>query len=87
MEKKKVVISKIKKKAKINDTAAAIFSMLGLFIAFIEVENNYDDHEKERNVSSEWGHGARGVVTVLTIFLGICICRYHYLEYKIQRER
>lgn len=87
MEKKKDVISKIKKKAKINDTAAGIFSMLGLFIAFIEVENNYDDNGKDRNTSSDWGHGARGIVTVLTGLLLICVVRYHYLEYRIQRER
>jgi len=87
MEKKKEVIGKIKKKAKINDTAAGIFSMLGLAIAFIEVENNYDDTDKERNVSSDWGQGARGIVFCLTAILLICIVRYHYLEYRIQRER
>jgi hypothetical protein len=87
MEKKRKVITIIKGKSKVNDTLSAIFSMVGLFIAFVEVENNYDDNDKTRNESSSWGHGARGVVMILTILLEITIIRYHYLEYKIQRER
>lgn len=83
MAKKKEVISRIKRKAKINDTCSGIFSMLGLCIAFIEVENNYDDVGKDRNTSSTWGHAARGLVTILTGLLLITIVRFRYLEYKI----
>lgn len=88
MLKKKQAIGEIRRRGKVNDTTACVVSMLGLIIAFIEVEDNYEDRDdKPRNTSSPGGHVARCIIFILTVILVICIIRYNFLEYKIHRER
>lgn len=56
--------------------------------AFVEVEDNYEDRDdKPRNTSSVGGHLARALIMIGTGFLCVFVVRYHYLEYKIHRER
>jgi len=69
------------------DTIATILSLGSVLLAFIELEDNYSDDGKDRNVSSPQGHAMRAGISIATFFLVIFVGKHHYFSYKIARER
>lgn len=87
MQKKLKKIAYFKKRLKVYDTIAAILSIGGVFLAFIDVENNYNGEDKKRNQSSTYGSLLRSTITISTLILVFLTFKHHSILYQITRER
>ena len=87
MRKKRERITRMRRHQKIVDTTSGVMAVLGIVLAFIELEDNYSNEGKERNESSPTGIGLRVVVSISTITLMISVILHYIYNYHIARER
>jgi len=76
-------LDNLKKSLKLNDTIAAILSMMGLFAAVVEYENYFGDSNKPHNTVTGYGNALRTIVTVTTVCLIAFLVRHAVLSFKI----
>ena len=87
MRKKRERITRMRKHQKRVDTSTGVLAVLGIVLAFIELENNYSNVGKERNESSPTGTGLRVLVSLSTLALMTSIVLHYLLNFHIARER
>ncbi|CAG9319372.1 unnamed protein product [Blepharisma stoltei] len=87
MKKKLEKIARYKAKLKIFDTVSVILSAGGVFLAFLEVENNFSTNGgKKRNESNSYDFILRSIITISTVALLLFIYLHHLFVYQIARE-
>jgi len=80
-------IADFKKRLKINDTIAALLSMVGLLFAILEYENYYSDDEKGHFETSSYGNILRSFVSLSTMILMIFLFSHSRTCYSIHKEK
>ena len=88
MDRKRRQIVKMSKQLKVNDTFSTILSLLGVVLAFIEAELNYN-FVRDNGYAGEDSicYFLRVLVLISTLILLYTIVKHHYTRYKIRRER
>jgi len=87
MRKKRERIVHLRRHQKIVDSSSGVLAVLGIVLAFIELENNYSNEGKERNESSPMGIGLRVLVSISTCMLMTSIVLHYVYNFHIARER
>ena len=81
-------IAMFKKTLKINDTIAALLSMVGLLFAILEYENYYSENDDKKHFeTTSYGNILRSFVSLSTMILLIFLFSHSRTCYKIHQAK
>lgn len=85
-DRKRQKVFRIRRSMKLNDTIGFLLALFGVFLAFNENEDNFNDVNSSKNKSSSTGQSMRVLILISTLFLVLTSVRHHYFQYVISRE-
>lgn len=81
-------ITALKKNLKINDTIAALLSMLGIFFALLEYEDYFRaTSDKSHNSATAYGNVLRSFVSLSTLILIVFLFSHSRICYQLHKEK
>ena len=87
MRRKRERITVLRRRQKLVDSLSGIMAVIGVVLAFVELEDNYSNVGKERNESSTTGTVLRVIVSLSTSILMTLIVIHYVYNFHIARER